>query len=84
MQQMLSNMMKDAFQNLPPDVLEKLQQASQFIAMVDGRLAAIENDLSVIKAKMGITTDEKRLTHDRINERARDALNDGDIFRPIA
>jgi len=62
MQQMLNNMMKDMLLNLPPDVKEKLQQGAEFIAMVDGRLARIQNDLELIKSHLGIH-DRKAIAH---------------------
>jgi hypothetical protein len=49
MQAMLENMMKDALQNLPPDIQEKIGRAFEFLASVDARLSAMQVQLDRIE-----------------------------------
>jgi hypothetical protein len=61
MQAMFQGMLSDMLKNLPPEVQQTVMDAGRFVAIVDGRLAAIEaslqaqaQDLRMIKEHFGI------------------------------
>ena len=55
MQAMVTKMLADMMQNLPPEIQDKLDMMGNFTGRLDGRLKQIEDDLSLIKSHLGIT-----------------------------
>lgn len=71
MQAMVTKMLADMMQNLPPEIQAKLDLMGNFTGKLDGRLAAIENDLRCIKAHLGIS-DQRMISNGHGHERTND------------
>jgi hypothetical protein len=56
MQTVLGNLVR----NLPPDVLEKIQQIGQAVATFDTRLAQVERTTALIAQKLGVDENGQR------------------------